>query len=77
MENMTKAKMCEMIEHGEIVVVYAKDKTKESAQALANMIDAAVGIATFIDDDGKAIYGVMINKDLMNLANNNEEEKYD
>lgn len=73
MENITKAKICEMMEHGEIVVVYAKDKTKESAQALANMIDAAVGIATFIDDDGKAIYGVMINKDLMNIKSGDEK----
>ena len=73
MENITKAKICEMVEHGEIVVVYAKDKTKESAQTLANMIDAAVGIATFIDDDGKVIYGVMINKDLMNIKSGDEK----
>lgn len=65
MENLTKEKIQEMMEYDDIFVVYAKDKSKESAEKLASVIDAAVGIATFIDEENKLFYGVMISKDKM------------
>lgn len=54
-----------MMEYDDIFIVYAKDKSKESAEKLASMIDAAIGIATFIDEENKLFYGVMISKEKM------------
>lgn len=65
MENLTKEKIQEMMEYDDIFIVYAKDKSKESAEKLASMIDAAVGVAIFIDEENKLFYGVMISKDKM------------
>lgn len=64
-ENITKEKIQEMLEYDDIVMVYAKDKSKESAQRLASMIDAAIGIATFTDEKGNLFYGVMISREKM------------
>lgn len=72
MENFTKEKIQEMIEYGDVFIVYAKDKSKESAQALAAMIDAAIGIATFADENDKLFYGVMISKEKMAAGGKND-----
>lgn len=64
-ENITKAKIQEMLEYDDIVMVYPKDKSRESAQKLASMIDAAVGIATLIDENEELFYGVMISREKM------------
>ena len=71
-ENVTKEKIQEMMDD-DIIVVYAKDKSKESAQKLATIIDAAVGIATFADEEGKLFYGVMISKKRM-MADDNRND---
>ena len=64
-ENITKTKIQEMLEYDDIVMVYPKDKSRESAQKLASMIDAAVGIATLIDENEELFYGVMISREKM------------
>jgi hypothetical protein len=39
-----------MLENNLFATVYPKDKSKESAEKIVDMIDAAVGVAKFIDD---------------------------
>lgn len=72
MENLTKEKIQEMMEYDDIFIVYAKDKSKESAEKLATMIDAAIGVATFIDEENKFFYGVMISKEKMAAGSKND-----
>lgn len=44
-------------------VVYPKDKSRESALKMVDMVDSAVGIAEFEDENTKnIIYGVLIDK---------------
>ena len=72
MENLTKEKIQEMMEYDDIFIVYAKDKSKESAEKLATMIDAAIGVATFVDEENKLFYGVMISKEKMAAGGKND-----
>ena len=55
-----------MLENGLFAVVYPKDKSKESAEKMVEMIDSAVGIAEFIaefkDEEGNSTWGVLIDK---------------
>ena len=44
--DLTKEDVQKMMENGEVGIIYPKDKSGESAILLANMIDAAVGVAT-------------------------------
>lgn len=44
-------------------VVYPKDKSRESTLKMVDMVDSAVGIAEFEDENTKnIIYGVLIDK---------------
>lgn len=72
MENFTKEKIQEMMEYGDIFIVYAKDKSQESTRKLASMIDAAIGVATFVDEENKFFYGVMISKEKMAVGGKND-----
>ena len=65
---MTKARDLEqkyiktMLENNLFAAVYPKDKSRESAEKMVDMIDAAVGIAKFIDDQGNQVWGAIIDK---------------
>lgn len=55
-----------MLENALFAVVYPKDKSEESAEKMAEkmaeMIDSAVGIAEFKDEEGNSAWGVLIDK---------------
>lgn len=51
-----------MLENDLFAVVYPKDKSKESAEKIVEMIDSAVGIAEFKDEEGNLIWGALIDK---------------
>ena len=51
-----------MVENDLFAVVYPKDKSEESAEKMVEMIDSAVGIAEFKDEEGNSTWGVLINK---------------
>lgn len=51
-----------MLENDLFAVVYPKDKSEESAEKMVEMIDSAVGIAEFKDEEGNLAWGVLIDK---------------
>ena len=51
-----------MLENDLFAVVYPKDKSEESAEKMVDMIDSAVGIAEFKDEEGNSAWGVLIDK---------------
>ena len=51
-----------MLENDLFAVVYPKDKSEESAEKMVGMIDSAVGIAEFKDEEGNSVWGVLIDK---------------
>ena len=51
-----------MLENDLFAVVYPKDKSEESAEKIVEMIDSAVGIAEFKDEEGNSAWGVLIDK---------------
>lgn len=51
-----------MLENDLFAVVYPKDKSEESAEKMVGMIDSAVGIAEFKDEEGNSAWGVLIDK---------------
>ena len=51
-----------MLENDLFAVVYSKDKSEESAEKMVEMIDSAVGIAEFKDEEGNSTWGVLIDK---------------
>lgn len=63
MVDLTKEEIQQMIENEEVGIVYPKDKSQESATILANIIEAAIGVATITGDDGETFYGVLVKKD--------------
>lgn len=51
-----------MLENNLFAVVYPKDKSEESAEKMVEMIDSAVGIAEFKDEEGNSTWGALIDK---------------
>ena len=51
-----------MLENDLFAVVYPEDKSKESAEKMVEMIDSAIGIAEFKDEEGNSAWGVLIDK---------------
>ena len=51
-----------MLENDLFAVVYPKDKSEESAEKMVEIIDSAVGIAEFKDEEGNSTWGVLIDK---------------
>ena len=51
-----------MLENDLFAVVYPKDKSEESVEKMVEMIDSAVGIAEFKDEEGNLAWGVLIDK---------------
>lgn len=51
-----------MLEKNLFAVVYPKDKSEKSAEKMVEMIDSAIGLAEFKDEDGNSIWGVLIDK---------------
>ena len=51
-----------MLENDLFAVVYPKDKSEESAEKMIEMIDSAVGVAEFKDEEGNSAWGVLIDK---------------
>ena len=60
--NMEQKYIKTMLENNLFAAVYPKDKSRESAEKIVDMIDAAVGIAKFIDDQGNQVWGAIIDK---------------
>lgn len=61
---MDRKEFEDMLKENVFVAVYPKDKTEASAQKIADMLDAAVAIASFEDEDGNLAWGVLIDKRL-------------
>ena len=51
-----------MLENDLFAVVYPKDKSEKSAEKMVEMIDSAIGVAEFKDEEGNSIWGVLIDK---------------
>lgn len=67
-----------MLENDLFAVIYPKDRSEESAEKLVDIIDSAVGVAKFKDEDGNSVWGVLIDKvkeakRRMELDSSNEE----
>ena len=61
-EKMTNGEyLKKMFQNNLFAIVYPKDKTEESAEKLAALIDSAAGVAK-IESDGKYVWGVLIDK---------------
>lgn len=61
-DNTTEKYIKEMLDNNLFAVVYPKDRSEKSAEKMVDMIDAAVGVAEFKDEDGVSIWGVLIDK---------------
>ena len=69
----------EMLDKNLFGVIFPKDRTEKSAKWMVNMIDAAVGMAEFKDDDdGNITWGVLIDKrkikDSLKLTEENKDD---
>ena len=51
-----------MLENDLFAVVYPKDKSEKKKKKMVEMIDSAVGIAEFKDEEGNSAWGVLIDK---------------
>ena len=60
--NMEQKYIKTMLENNLFAAVYPKDKSRESAEKMVDMIDAAVGVAKFIDDQGNQVWGAIVDK---------------
>ena len=68
----------EMLDKNLFGVIFPKDKSEKSAQLMVDMIDAAVGMAEFKDDDENITWGVLIDKrkikDSLKLTEENKDD---
>lgn len=79
MDNMTTEEYIkEMLDKNLFGVIFPKDKSEESAQQMVDIIDAAVGMAEFKDDDENITWGVLIDKrkikDSLKLTEENKND---
>lgn len=79
MDNMTTEEYIkEMLDKNLFGVIFPKDRTEKSAEWMVNMIDVAVGMAEFKDDDGNITWGVLIDKrkikDSLKLTEENKDD---
>ena len=77
-DNTTEKYIKEMLDNNLFAVIYPKDKSEKSAEKMVDMIEAAVGMAEFKDEDNVSIWGVLIDKvkeakRRMELDSSNEE----
>ena len=63
-----------MMENDLLAVVFPQEKTEEAAKATAGLIDSAIGVAEFYEDDGSAVWGVLIDKKRQSLKNVKEDD---
>jgi hypothetical protein len=69
-EYITKALM-----DNSLAVIYPRDGSEKSAEKLVNMVDAAIGIAEFKnDEDNTTRWGVLIDKTKLKKLNLSEDE---
>lgn len=61
-KSATEAYVKDMLDNNLFAVVYPKDKSEESAEKMVEMIDSAVGIAEFKDEESNSAWGVLIDK---------------
>lgn len=52
----------DMLEKNLFAVIYPRDKSEKSAQKMVEMIDSAVGIAEFRDEEDNPLWGILIDK---------------
>lgn len=62
-KSATEAYVKDMLDNNLFAVIYPKDRSEKSAEKMVDMIDAAVGIAEFKDDDDNSVWGVLIDKE--------------
>ena len=60
--NVTEEYIKDMLDNNLFAVIYPKDKSEKSAEKMVEMIDSAVGIAEFKDEEGNSAWGVLIDK---------------
>lgn len=58
----TEQRIKYILEHNLFAVVYPKDKTFESAEKMAELIDSSLGVAQFEDENKEICWGVLIDK---------------
>ena len=69
-EYITKALM-----DNSLAVIYPRDGSEKSAERLVNMVDAAIGIAEFKNDEDNATrWGVLIDKTKLKKLDLSEDE---
>ena len=61
-DTATKEYIKEMLDKNLFGIIFPKDKSEKSAQLMAVMIEAAVGVAEFKDDDETISWGILIDK---------------
>ncbi len=63
----------EMLREGNVFVVFPKEKdSEEAAMALSDMIEGAVAVATFNDeeDESKISYGIIVQRTIVTQKEN-------
>lgn len=74
-KNSTEAYVKDMLDNNLFAVIYPKDRSEESAEKMVDMIEAAVGIAEFKDDDDNSVWGVLIDKEKVKASLKLAEDK--
>ena len=75
--NMTTEKeyIAKALMDNSLAVIYPRDGSEKSAERLVNMVDAAIGIAEFKnDEDNTTSWGVLIDKTKLKKLNLSEDE---
>ena len=62
MDRTTKNDLIKWVQDGQVDILFPKEKDKASAYQLASIIEAAIGVATFVGKDEALFYGVLIKK---------------
>lgn len=61
MEKISKRDLALELADGSLDILFAKEKSHESAVILSNLIKGARGIIEFVNEDNKMVYGVLYN----------------
>ena len=63
MKKISRRNLVLELADGSLNILFAKEKTHESAVILSNLINGARGIIEFVNEDNKIVYGVLYNVD--------------
>ena len=75
--NMTTEKeyITKAIMDNSLAVIYPRDGKERSAEMLVNMVDAAIGVAEFKDENDVSKWGVLIDKNKLKKLDLSEDEE--